>query len=174
MLIAGCGPIGGLAALMMSELGLGPILVADRNQARAELVCKVTGARRVELDGRSLEEVIGKANVPYALDATGNIAALRQLVNLVAPSGTLGLVGISHGKLDIDPNLLVERELRLVGCHAFADEMPEAIRMLDLCREKAAQLIDREIGLSEVPDAYERLLKGEATGLKTIIRPQKI
>ncbi len=32
------------------------------------------------------------------------------------------------------------------------------------------QLVDREISLDEVPDAYARLIAGEANGLKTIIR----
>jgi (R,R)-butanediol dehydrogenase / meso-butanediol dehydrogenase / diacetyl reductase len=32
------------------------------------------------------------------------------------------------------------------------------------------ELIDREISLDEVPQAYDRLLAGQAEGLKTIIR----
>jgi (R,R)-butanediol dehydrogenase/meso-butanediol dehydrogenase/diacetyl reductase len=36
---------------------------------------------------------------------------------------------------------------------------------------KLARLIAAPIGLDEVPAAYERLIRGEATALKTIIRP---
>ena len=85
--------------------------------------------------------------------------------------GLIALVGISHGKLDLDPNLLVERELGLIGCHAFRDEMPTAIAMLAACAPRARRLIDREIKLADVPEAYRRLIAGEAEGLKTIIVP---
>jgi (R,R)-butanediol dehydrogenase/meso-butanediol dehydrogenase/diacetyl reductase len=33
------------------------------------------------------------------------------------------------------------------------------------------RLIEREIELAEAPEAYRRLLGGEAAGLKTIMRP---
>jgi (R,R)-butanediol dehydrogenase/meso-butanediol dehydrogenase/diacetyl reductase len=165
ILIAGCGPIGGLAALVLSELGHRNIRAADRNERRLARVCEVTGARPVTLDSASS----GK-DAAFAIEATGNIAALRSLLGCVAGGGAIALVGISHGTLDLDPNLLVEREVSLIGCHAFRDELPDAIAILARCADRAARLIDREIGLDEVPAAYQRLIAGEADGLKTIIR----
>src|SRR5690606_4590755 len=44
VLVAGCGPIGALAALLLVEDGAGPVLVADRNPARRARVAEVTGA----------------------------------------------------------------------------------------------------------------------------------
>lgn len=165
VLVIGCGPIGGFAAVILKHLRLGPVLVADRNAARAELVARVTGAKVVNLD-----DVAQQARVKAAIDATGSIAALRQTLGCIAGGGSLALVGISHGTLDLDPNILVEREIALIGCHAFADELPEAIAMLPACAAMIALLLDREITLDEVPAAYERLAKGEASGLKTLIR----
>ena len=73
----------------------------------------------------------------------------------------------------IDPKDLLphfEREIALLGCHAFADELPDAVRMLGELSEPLLALIDREIGLDDIPAAYERLLAGQSDGLKTIIR----
>jgi (R,R)-butanediol dehydrogenase/meso-butanediol dehydrogenase/diacetyl reductase len=42
--------------------------------------------------------------------------------------------------------------------------------LLSACAPRAAKLVDRHIALDDVPDAYRRLLAGEADGLKTIIR----
>ncbi|RVA22504.1 dehydrogenase, partial [Mesorhizobium sp. M7A.F.Ca.US.001.01.1.1] len=67
-------------------------------------------------------------------------------------------------------NTLVELEIGLLGCHAFAGELPEAVRMLDELSEPLLALIDQEIGLDDIPAAYERLLAGRSDGLKTIIR----
>ncbi|MET3777332.1 (R,R)-butanediol dehydrogenase/meso-butanediol dehydrogenase/diacetyl reductase [Rhizobium alvei] len=163
VLVAGCGPIGGLAALLLSALGAKDILVADRNAARAALVADVTGARVVDLDA------LDAFSVRYALDATGNIAVIRRLIDLVGGCGSIAVAGISHGEIGLDPNILVERELSLIGCHAYIDELPEAVSMLPALADRLEQFIDRRITLEQVPDAYARLLAGEATGLKTII-----
>jgi len=170
VLVVGCGPIGGLAALLLSRLHNGPLLVADRNSARARLVADVTGASVVDLDADSIQTALGDKILRYALDATGNITVLKTVLDLLAGGGSLALVGITHGRIDLDPNLLVEREIALIGCHAFAGELPEAVAMLPDLADALARLIDCEIGVEDVPAAYQRLLAGEVTGLKTIIR----
>jgi (R,R)-butanediol dehydrogenase / meso-butanediol dehydrogenase / diacetyl reductase len=171
VLVAGCGPIGGLAALLLSRLHDGPVLIAERNVARAALVGDVAGARSVDLDAASIEAALDGRPLRYALDATGSIGALDALINLLSGGGALALVGISHGKLDLDPNLLVEREFALIGCHAFEDEMPEAVAMMPDLAGALGQLIETRISLDDTPAAYQRLLEGKATGLKTIIIP---
>lgn len=164
VLVLGCGPIGGLAALLLSRTHIGPLLLADRNAERAALVARVTGGQVVDLDATLDPKPFG------AIEATGSVAALQQLVGVMQGGGTVALVGIFHGRLDIDPNIFVERELSFIGCHAFDDELPEAIAMFGTFESELSQLIDREITLDEVPAAYERLMAGRATGLKTIIR----
>ncbi|MBZ9765278.1 alcohol dehydrogenase catalytic domain-containing protein [Mesorhizobium sp. CA6] len=170
VLVLGCGTIGGLAALLLSRTFAGTVLIADRNQGRCARVARVTGATIVDLDADAIASATGDAPLLAAVEATGSIAALSQLLGVLGPGGTIAMVGIFHGRLDIDPNMLVEREIALLGCHAFADELPDAIRMLGELSEPLISLIDREIGLDDVPAAYRRLLAGQGDGLKTIIR----
>ncbi|MFI0846730.1 zinc-binding dehydrogenase [Mesorhizobium sp. IMUNJ 23232] len=170
VLIAGCGPIGGFAALLLSHLHDGQVLVADRNAARAALVAEVTGAKTVDLGKASVAAALGGPPPRHALDATGSVPAIMALVDLLAGGGTLGLVGIAHGRLDLDPNLLVEREISLVGCHVYADELGEAVGLLPAIQPQLLRLIDKEIGIGDIPAAYSRLLAGQSAGLKTIIR----
>jgi (R,R)-butanediol dehydrogenase/meso-butanediol dehydrogenase/diacetyl reductase len=165
VLVAGCGPIGGLAALALAEQGFGPLVVADRNPHRAALVADVTGAGIVALDAAS-----AGAGIAAAIEATGSIAALRAMLAFMPGGGSIALVGISHGELNLDPNLLVEREISLIGCHAFAGELPEAIAMLQAGAPRVARLVDAEISLDEVPAAYARIAAGACKGLKTLIR----
>ena len=166
MLIAGCGPIGGLAALVLAAQGHRDIRVADRNARRTARVCAVTGAKPVALDPASVG-----SGVHFAIEATGSIAALGSLMDCMSAGGAIALVGIMRGRIDLDPNILVEREVSLIGCHAFRDELPDAIALLSRMATEACQLIDRHVTLAEVPQAYERLIAGDAEGLKTIIRP---
>ncbi|MBZ9890616.1 zinc-binding dehydrogenase [Mesorhizobium sp. BR1-1-3] len=170
VLVVGCGPIGGLAALLLSRTFAGTVLIADRNQSRCARVARVTGARIVDLSRDAVAAATANAPLLAAIEATGSVAALNQLLGVLDLGGTIAMVGIFHGRLDIDPNTLVEREIGLLGCHAFADELPEAVRMLGELSEPLLALIDQEIGLDDIPAAYERLLAGRSDGLKTIIR----
>lgn len=171
VLIVGCGPIGGLAALVLSERHDGPLLVADRNADRAQRVAEVTGARIVDLTAGAVAEALAGEPLLAVLDATGHPGVIGTLLDIVSPGGTLALVGIGHGSLAIDPVRLVEREIALAGCHAFADELPEAVALMPKLEVRLLALVDEMITLDAVPAAYDRLLAGRSVGLKTIIRP---
>lgn len=170
VLVAGCGPIGGFAALLLSRFHDGPLLICDRNSDRAKLVAEVANGSVVDLDERAIHAALHERELRYALDATGNVNVVQSLMRFLSGGGSLALVGISHGIFPLDPNLLVERETALIGCHAFRDELPEAVSLLPDLAPLLKQLIDREISLKEVPQAYARLIAGDVRGLKTIIR----
>lgn len=168
VLITGCGTIGGLSALLLSRLHDGPLLLADLNTAKAELVAAVSGGTVVSLDKAEIVAALSGERLRHALDATGSIPAIARVLDLLSGGG-LALVGISHGKLDLDPNILVEREISLIGCHAFADELPEAVGLLPQLAPALERFIEVLPSLNDVPDAYARLLHGESRALKTII-----
>ena len=130
VLVAGCGTIGGLAALVLSRSHDGPIMVSDLNAGRAEAVAQLAGATVVALDAAAVSAALPGQRLRYAIDATGSPRAITDTLGLLAGGGALALVGISHAKIEIDPNVLVERETALVGCHAFGGELPEAVAML--------------------------------------------
>ena len=171
ILIAGGGPIGGLLALLLREEGLGPVLLVERNAARARLLAEVAGVEPIDLDPAAIARRCPPTGPRYAVEATGSFEVLQKLIHSVSAGGRIALVGIFHGAGQLDANLLVERELDLRGCSVFRDEQADAVAMLPRLAPKLARLITAPIGLEEVPAAYERLIRGEATALKTIIRP---
>ncbi|MGE4480215.1 zinc-dependent alcohol dehydrogenase [Acidocella sp.] len=167
LLVAGCGAIGGLAAFAASRLHDGPLLVADRNAARASLVAQVTGARIVPLDAA----VLAGERLGHALEATGSGAVLTALAGLMAPGGRVALVGIFHGPVSLDANLLVEREITLLGSHAFADELPRAAALAAANAPALSRLVAAGVALEDLPATYQALLAGEVLALKTLARP---
>lgn len=168
VLVVGCGPIGGLIALVLSTTHEGAILISDRNAARAALVADSTGARVVELT----EDLL--ATVGHVFDATGNIAVIETVIRGMRSGGGLALVGISHGTIALDPNLLVEKETRLCGCHAFTtDDLIESSMLAGRHADTLLQWIDAEYALDDVPAAYERIIAGAAAGLKSIVVPNR-
>ena len=166
VLVAGAGPVGGLACLLLKHLGFGPVLFAERNTARRDLVRDVTGAVPVELDAVAIGQ-------PFdcAIEATGVSAVLDKLIALAGPAARIALVGIPSGAASINAIAVVERELELRGCSAFRDELPEAVRLLKELEGPLSRLVEDPISLEQVPEAYQRLINGGGQKLKQIIRP---
>jgi (R,R)-butanediol dehydrogenase / meso-butanediol dehydrogenase / diacetyl reductase len=71
----------------------------------------------------------------------------------------------------LNANLLVEKEIQLIGCHAFKDELPEAIKACQDYRNDFTAIVEAEITLDDVPLAYETIIAGRSKAPKTIIRP---
>lgn len=163
VVITGCGPIGGLVALLASRAEH-PVSVIDRNAARAELVAQATGGHVIGVADLSA------ARFHHAVETTGNDAVLRALVAGVAGCSTIALVGIGRAAPVLDPVTLVEREITLAGCHAYGDELAEIGQMLPALSPVLDAFIAEEIPLDDVPAAYERHLSGAVAGLKTIIQ----
>ena len=110
----------------------------------------------------------------FAVDATGSAAVASALVARSASGARIVFVGIFHEKLTIDPNLIVEREIDLIGCGAFAGELPLAVERLTPYAADLARYVEGPISLAGVPSAYQNLINGKATKLKTIIDPALI
>jgi (R,R)-butanediol dehydrogenase/meso-butanediol dehydrogenase/diacetyl reductase len=170
VLVVGCGTIGGLCALLLSGRGGGPVLVCDSNAPRAARVADLVGGTVVSLDNAALGRALGGGPLRYAIDATGSAKAIAATLGLLAGGGALALVGIGHGTLDLDPNTLVEREIALVGCHAFIDELPDAVAMLPGLAHRLSALQEVLTSLDAVPAAYDRLLAGAGAALKTVVK----
>jgi len=80
ILVAGGGPIGGLTCLMLNHLGFGPVLFAEQQVLRRELVAEVTRARAVELNADAVAAATGGRPLRFAVEATGAGAVLDQLI----------------------------------------------------------------------------------------------
>lgn len=163
ILIAGGGAIGGLAALLLSEFGLGPVSLAERNVARTALLARVANVEIVALEQAS--------GYPSAIEATGSAAVLRQLIGNVGPGARIVMVGIFDGEAVIPVNRLVEGEIELVGSAVYQDEQREAVDLLPRLASRLQALISPAIPLDAVPSAYGKLIAGGEAALKTIMRP---
>lgn len=163
IVISGCGPIGALVALLAAERGH-PLRLIDLNAARAGKVAAETGAAVTDL------KALDGLRFRHAVDTTGSAPVVSSLVGTLGGAGRLALVGIGSAAPVIDPTILVEREIALLGCHAFTDDdLAEIGRMLPSISPRLDAYIADEIALGDVPARYESLLRGEITGIKTII-----
>ncbi|MGI3167221.1 zinc-dependent alcohol dehydrogenase [Pseudooceanicola sp. 200-1SW] len=161
VVVTGCGPIGGLVTLLLTRAGH-PVRVIDLNPARVALVCDATGATPAPLDALP--------RFRFAVDTTGAAPVISALVAQIAGCSRLALVGIGAAKPLLDPVHLVEREITLLGCHAYGPEFFDVAPLLPALAPALDAFIAAEIPLEAVPGAYDALLAGDSAGLKTIIR----
>lgn len=167
LLVVGCGPIGALAALVASMDSTRTILVADRNAARLEAVSKMTGALALSpKDDLPTFDHQGRP-LRHALDTTGSTAVITSLLDRLS-GATIGLVGIGSGELSLDPVMLVEKELSLVGCHAYEDELPQAVARLQARPELFRPIIGQITVLAKAQEAYRDAMDGELGSIKTL------
>jgi (R,R)-butanediol dehydrogenase/meso-butanediol dehydrogenase/diacetyl reductase len=171
VLVAGAGPVGALVCLVLDHLGCAPVLFAERQPVRRRLVAEVTNAVPVELGNDAVSSALRGRPLRHAVEATGSAAVLDLLLTVVAGGARIVLVGIFHGKAEVNANAIVEREIELKGCSVFADEQARAVELLPDLAPKLARLVSPPIGLDAVPAAYRDLIEGRAPALKTIIRP---
>jgi (R,R)-butanediol dehydrogenase/meso-butanediol dehydrogenase/diacetyl reductase len=170
ILIAGAGPIGGLAAIALEHLGFGPLLVIERNTSRGALVSSLTGAQIVPADPTAIADACrGKPH--FAIEATGSSEILSLLIDVLTGGGRLGLVGLFRSACSVDWNPIIEKEIDLVGCSVFQDEQPCALGLLKALSVKLEQIISTPLTLQDVPAEYERLLAGQSPFLKSVVCP---
>lgn len=163
VLIAGGGTIGGLSALLLSEIYHCKVSLLEKNPARLALLQSVT-----EIHATSLETLPA---FDYVVEATGSAVVVNALLSKIAPAGKIAMVGLFHGAPALDINRVVEREIRLVGSSVFVDEQKEALALLPRLADKLAVLIEDNVPLEAIIACYEQLSAGNSDKLKTMIRP---
>lgn len=171
ILLAGAGPIGGLAALLLAHLGFGPLGLIERNAARAGLVADVTGARILAPELSEIADFTQGVGLRCAIEASGSQFLLRFLLSALAGGARLAMVGIFSGDQTLTANAIVERELELRGCSVFCGEQREALGLLPALRNSIERVIAPSVGLEQLPGLYERLIAGQSPFLKCLVEP---
>ena len=170
LLVIGAGGVG-LSAIMGAALtGAHPVIAVDIDDEKLELA-REFGAT-VTINSRQADAVAevlaatGGRGVPWAIEAIGRPATLRQALDATAAGGTVVAVGLGAADTEfaVPLNQLVQRQKRVVGS-LYGSSIPQ----LDLPRIFALYLagrlpLDRLVGermpLSEVATAYEHLVAG--------------
>ena len=170
ILIAGAGPVGGLATIALEHLGFGPLLIIERNASRGALVASLTGAQVIAADPATIADAC-RGQPPFAIEATGSADILSLLIRVLAGGGRLALVGLFHGTCSVDWNPIIEKEIDLVGCSVFQDEQRRALDLLKVLSDRLEAVISTPLALEDVPAEYVCLLDGQSPFLKSVICP---
>jgi L-gulonate 5-dehydrogenase len=133
VLILGCGPIG-LALIEVARQRGATVLATDIVTERMEVAARL-GAEVFRADDTLKQTIHDRTNgegVPVVIEATGNVTALEQSVDLVASGGRIVVVGLMKAGVDAKfPALdFTRKEMTIVGARASVNCFPESLELL--------------------------------------------
>lgn len=171
--VFGAGAVG-LAAVMAAKVaGATTIIAVDLHQSRLDLALEL-GATHALAGNRTdlAAEItsISGGGVQYAFDTTGVPAVITTALATTRMSGSVGLVGVQQGNLELDGMILVGKTV--IGIlEGSADPQTFIPRMIELWREGRFPF-DRLIEtfpMSQINEAEASSLQGRA--IKPVLIP---
>ena len=162
--VVGAGALGLLAAAGAIRQGSEDVAVEARHRHQVEAAERIGARTKPE----GLYEVV--------VEAAGTPASLARAIDLVAPSGTVVVVGVHFGLVQFDFWPLFHKEGRLVPSlgycrHDTGREMEDAAAMLAEQPEIARALITHRYPIEDAVEAF-RVAADRASGaIRVVIEP---
>jgi len=156
VVVLGAGPIGQAVTLGAKDRGA-HLMVADRIASRLELAGGLGGDVLVDTTGADLAAEVAcwtsGEGAAVVVDATGVPELIRLAFDLVAPSGTIVIVGISQRDLSVPVIEFTRKELNVLGSRNNAGVFADAVDLVTRHQERVRSLITHTYALDQVPEA---------------------
>ena len=135
VLVTGSGPIGALVMAAARHAGAAEVVATDLHDAPLKKAVAMGATRVVNVSvdpGLGKEEFLSdKGFFDVAFECTGASPVLRSVIPVVKPRGTIVQVGVGlTGDVSLPMNVLVGKEISLVGTHRCNSEFPLAVRLI--------------------------------------------
>lgn len=178
VLVIGGGIIGLLSALFAKKEGASFVAVSEANPERGKKALSLGVADKYydATNENMLNEVMTDTGSGFdiVIECCGNSSAVTSSLVTVKPGGTVILVGVATGPINIPTVIAVMSELTIKGAIAYTKE--EFGMCLDLINNKQIDVIkfvDDTVGYDEVQNAYLRLTSGKDPAVKILVDPKK-
>ncbi len=157
VLITGSGPIGVLCAALARDAGAAEVLVTDLHDHALSVAMRMgaTAVVNVARDRDALKALeADKGQIDVTFECSAAAPALRSAIACTRPRGTVVQLGVA-GDLPIPVNMLVGKEIRLLGSHRFHAEYAQAVAMIAARRIDVAPMISASFPLERANEALE-------------------
>ena len=157
VLVTGCGPIGVLAAVAARHAGAGEVVVTDVVDEPLAIARKLGIDRAVNTasDPDALApDKADKGQFGVMIECSGNERALRAGLDVLEPRGTMVQLGLG-GDVSLPQNVVVAKELSIVGSFRFHEEFRLAVALIDSGRIDLSPMLTGRFGLDDAVAAFE-------------------
>lgn len=173
--IVGAGMIGLLAVQAFRHFGCTTILAVDLEQSKLDLA-RSLGADETFLAAdpsliAKIKDATGGDGVDIAVEAVGAQKSISTAIEVTRRGGTVTLIGNLSPKVEIPLQVVVSRQLCLLGSCASAGEYKECIALMELGVIDVEPLISAVAPLSEGVEWFNRLYTREPGLMKVILQP---
>jgi alcohol dehydrogenase len=166
--VHGCGGVG-LSAVMIAAAAGARVVALDVSGAALDRA-REAGAELAVPAGADVRELTG-GGVHVSLDAIGSEAACAASIAGLRKRGRHVQVGLLPEPPRVPMDLVVGRELELLGAHGMAAHAyPEMLALVAAGRLRPDRVVATRIALEDAPQALVAMTGGSPAGI-TVVRP---
>ena len=158
VLIAGAGPIGLLCLAAARHAGAASVTITDLFPEPLQVAARMGATDTIDVQAdpdrldRAADELGG---FDVAIEATGAAASVVRMPLLVRPGGRIVQLGmLPPGAVPLPVNLLMSREIDLVGSFRFHDAFDSAVQALADGRIDVTPILSATFPLQKANDAF--------------------
>ena len=168
--VIGAGPIGIMVALSALAAGAGLVIVSDLAQEKLSIAEQYAGILPFNIRNGSLAakvaELTGGWGADVVFEASGSAKAFEGIFDLLAPAGTLVLVGMPPAAISFDVVAAQAKEARIETIFRYANVYPKAVALLSSGKVDLKPLISANFSFNESVAAFERAAEGRPADIK--------
>lgn len=152
ILITGAGTIGLIMLQIAKSSGVSHIAVSEPIENKRVLAVSL-GADSVFNSDKITEEQLIKCRYNKIIECSGNINAVKTVVEVCDSTGTIMFFGLTHpeDEISIKPFELFKRELTLKASYINPKTMPRAVEMIADGKISVNPLVTEIISIDELP-----------------------
>jgi D-xylulose reductase len=171
--VLGAGTIGMMTALAALAAGCAEVIVTDVQDAKLAIAGGYPGIHPVNVKTHdAVAEVARRTNgwgADIVFEASGAMAAFRDLPALCCPGGVVVLVGIPPAPVAFEISDFQVKELRVESVFRYAHVFPRAVALLASGKIDVKPLISRTFPFEQSGEAFAFAAEGRADVIKTQI-----
>ena len=158
VLVAGAGPIGLLTLASALHAGAASVTVTDLAEPPLDIATAMGAAATIlvrDCDDSLNRAAAGHDGFDAAFEATGALSSIAVLPDLVRRGGTIVQLGmLPPGSAGLPVNLLMSREIDLVGSFRFHEEFRLAVDALVHGRIDPTPILSQTFPLAQAAEAF--------------------
>lgn len=161
VLVTGCGPIGLLAMEAANAAGATEVFISDVVPEKLALAESRGADATIDVSEEDLGEAVSRLTdgegVDVVIEASGATPAIRTTIDAVRRGGTIVLIGLSQDdEIPLATGDIIDNELDVRGSFRYRNTYPAAIQLLADGAVDVEGIVDFEMELSDVGEAFER------------------
>lgn len=171
VVVTGLGPIGLLTVAALATRDVREIVAVDVSAARLELATELGATGTALADGPDLRSLLDGRRADAVVECAGASGLVQEALRALRPGGTVVSVALYGRLAEINPSLVVQRELVLRGSFAATTaDFATAVELINSPDFVAGGIVTHRFALAEAAEAFATAA-ARAGAVKVVVGP---